>query len=53
MFNTISVIDNCLKEKSEKKSVTSVIYHQYIGFGPIYHANIGSVAHARVNLIFR
>ena len=52
MFNMISAIDNRLREKSAKKSVISVIYSQYIGFGPIYRGNIRSMAHVRVSLIF-
>ena len=53
MFDTMSAIDNRLREKSAKTSVISAIYCRYIGFGPIYHGNIESVAHARVSLIFR
>ena len=53
MFDTISTINNRLRENSTKKSVISVIYLRYIGFGPIYHGNIGFVAHARVSLIFQ
>ena len=52
MLDTISAIDNRLREKSTKKSVISGIYRRYIGFGPIYRENIESVAHARVSLIF-
>ena len=52
IFDMILAIDNRLMEKSAKKSVISAIYLQYIGFGPIYRGNIGSMAHAHVNLIF-
>ena len=48
----ILIIDNRLSEKSKKQSVISAIYHRYIGFGPIYHGNIGCVAHLCVSLIY-
>ena len=49
---TISIIDNRLSEKLKKQFVISAIYNRYIGFGLIYHGNIGCVAHPCVSLIF-
>ena len=43
MFDTISAIDNRLREKSVKKSIISAIYCR----------NIEYVVHALVNLIFQ
>ena len=48
-------IDNrySFDRKINKISIILGIYHRYIGFGPIYHGNIESMAHVRISLIFR